>query len=196
MTSLRLRNRQRVRDEIIEAAYAVFAERGYAEATVADITERAGVGRTTFFRYFGDKQEVLFAGEQLWLDDIRRRLEQSVPEGPRTLPQALGLLRDITAGLCTAATRDPGRYVLRRRLIAENPELGDREARKHRLLVELLSEALQRRGAPAETAALAPRLALACYQAGGELAGDDPAALWPHVAAAFDRLESIGRAAG
>ena len=61
---LRARKQQRAREQIVDAAYELFAERGFAQVTVTDIAERAGVGRTTFFRYFGDKREVVFAGEQ------------------------------------------------------------------------------------------------------------------------------------
>ncbi|MEV6867231.1 hypothetical protein AB0M44_40345 [Streptosporangium subroseum] len=87
-----------------------------------------------------------------------------------------------------ALPRIAARYVLRERLVAENPELGDRAARKQRRIVELMSEDLRQREASAETAALAPQLALACYKAGHEIAAGDPDALWPSVAAAFDRL--------
>ncbi|MEU6430614.1 helix-turn-helix domain-containing protein [Microbispora sp. NPDC046973] len=186
--SLRERKQQRARDEIVEAAYALFAERGYAAVTVADIAERAEVGRTTFFRYFGDKQEVVFANEQDWLDDIGRRHRELRPDRPPSLAEALSLLRATTEAVCEQVTRDPRRYAERERLIAGNPELGDRAARKQRRLAESLSEILREQGASAETAALAPRVALACYIAGREVAGADPAALRPNVAAAFDAL--------
>ncbi|MFI7126787.1 hypothetical protein ACIBQ1_13920 [Nonomuraea sp. NPDC050153] len=98
------------------------------------------------------------------------------------------MLRDTVSDVCAWATRDTDRYVLRERLIAENPELADRAARKHRRLVEPVGELLRQQGASAETAALAPQVALACYQAGHQVAGGDPAALWPSVSAAFDQL--------
>ncbi|RYF30361.1 MAG: TetR/AcrR family transcriptional regulator, partial [Comamonadaceae bacterium] len=46
------------------AAMELFNERGYAATTVADIAERAGLTRRTFFRHFADKREVLFDGAQ------------------------------------------------------------------------------------------------------------------------------------
>jgi AcrR family transcriptional regulator len=186
--SLRERKQQRARDEIIAAAYDLFAERGYTEVTVADIAERAQVGRTTFFRYFGDKQEVVFAGEQEWLDRVGGWQRELRLDGPPSLAQALSLLRDTTAAVCARATSDPGRYARRERLIADNPELGDRAARKQRRFIELLGEILREQGASPETAALATRVAMACYDAGYEIAGGDPAKLGPSVAAAFDQL--------
>jgi AcrR family transcriptional regulator len=193
---LRARNQQRARDEIVEAAYRLFAERGYAEVTVPDIVERAGVGRTTFFRYFGDKEEVVFAGEEEWLETVgrwQRELSANGPAGQPSLPQALALVRETAAMVCARAIQDPARYVLRERLIDQNPDLGDRAARKQRRLAETISEILREQGASAQTASLAPQLALACYNAGRELAAGDPAKLGPSVEAAFDRLCEAGK---
>jgi AcrR family transcriptional regulator len=187
-STLRERKQRRARDEIVAAAYDLFAERGYNDVTVADIAARAEVGRTTFFRYFGDKQEVLFAGEQEWLDEVGRWQRQQRLDGAPSLQQALAQLRVTAAAICARATLDAERYVLREQLIAEHPELRDRAARKQRRFADLIGEILRQQGASAETAALAPRVALACYDAGRDVASTDPAALGPSVAAAFDLL--------
>src|SRR5271165_2148990 len=50
------------RARLQEAALALYGERGYEETTVAEIAERAGLTKRTFFRYFADKREVLFRG--------------------------------------------------------------------------------------------------------------------------------------
>ena len=47
-----------------EAALELVLERGYERATVAEITERAGLTKRTFFRHFADKREVLFSGQE------------------------------------------------------------------------------------------------------------------------------------
>lgn len=47
------------RDEIMEAAVKVFAEKGYHRATIADITRAVGVGHSTFYLYFSSKGELL-----------------------------------------------------------------------------------------------------------------------------------------
>ena len=56
----------------MKAAITLFAEQGYEETTVAEIAERAGLTKRTFFRYFSDKREVLFSGseelERVWLE--------------------------------------------------------------------------------------------------------------------------------
>src|SRR6266576_5880545 len=59
--SLTDRKRRRAMEAIRRAALELFDERGFDAVSVTDIAERAEVGRTTFFRYFGDKQEVMFS---------------------------------------------------------------------------------------------------------------------------------------
>lgn len=66
--------RQRSRERLIESAFALFEERGYEQTTVDDIAERAGVGRTTFFRVFGAKEEVIFPDHDSILRAIADRL--------------------------------------------------------------------------------------------------------------------------
>jgi len=53
------------RARLQESALALYGERGYEETTVAEIAERAGLTKRTFFRYFADKREVLFWGSEL-----------------------------------------------------------------------------------------------------------------------------------
>src|ERR1700735_2925090 len=59
---------------LMGAAIELFDEQGYEATTVAEIAERAGLTKRTFFRYFSDKREVLFSGSQelqrLWLEGL------------------------------------------------------------------------------------------------------------------------------
>src|SRR6202161_1580890 len=63
------------RERLETAALDMFAQNGYEETTVAQIADRAGLNRATFFRHFADKREVLFGGEDvlagLFADAIR-----------------------------------------------------------------------------------------------------------------------------
>jgi AcrR family transcriptional regulator len=185
---LRERKRQRAREAIVEAAFELFAERGFAEVTVADIAERAEVGRTTFFRYFGDKQEVVFAHEQDMLDELADTFRVVKPPSPPDLAGALRQLQAAATMLCERLTSDARRYAAHERLIFENPELHDREERKLRRFTELGSEILRGQGASEWVAALAPQLALACFRAAREIAGPDRRALGPALTKAFDHL--------
>jgi AcrR family transcriptional regulator len=57
------------RERLVRAALDLFTEQGYDATTVNEIADRAGLTKTTFFRHFPDKREVLFAGQ-----DLRARL--------------------------------------------------------------------------------------------------------------------------
>jgi AcrR family transcriptional regulator len=50
---------------MVLAAVDLFTEQGYDATTVAQIAERAGVTKSTFFRHFPDKREVLVAGQEV-----------------------------------------------------------------------------------------------------------------------------------
>jgi AcrR family transcriptional regulator len=50
---------ERRRQEIIEAAYDVFAEQGYHASGIADIAARLDIGHGTFYRYFDNKRDIL-----------------------------------------------------------------------------------------------------------------------------------------
>jgi len=49
------------RERLYGAMVAVSAEKGYAETTVSDLIRVAGVSRTTFYKYFGDKEACFLA---------------------------------------------------------------------------------------------------------------------------------------
>ncbi|QLD10350.1 TetR/AcrR family transcriptional regulator [Microbacterium oleivorans] len=75
------------RETLAEAACELFLERGYDATTVADITGRAGVSRSSFFNYFASKSAVLWAG----LDERIERLESELG--------AAGVAPDVTAAI-------------------------------------------------------------------------------------------------
>lgn len=57
--SLRDRRRAETTKEIIAAAMALFASKGFEAATAEEIAQRAGVSRATFFNYFPQKELIL-----------------------------------------------------------------------------------------------------------------------------------------
>ena len=69
----RTRRPEQRRGELLDAATALFADRGVALVSVADITERAGAAVGTFYRFFETKESVLSAVRQDALDELRAR---------------------------------------------------------------------------------------------------------------------------
>jgi AcrR family transcriptional regulator len=81
--SRRERHRTETRDRLYRAALALFAERGFLETTVEDITEAADVGKGTFFNYFPTKEHILaeFGGQRTAA--VERALQQArATKGP------------------------------------------------------------------------------------------------------------------
>lgn len=68
-----------VRERLARAAFELFDERGFDETTVDDIASRAGTGRTTFFRAFGSKEEVVFPDHDTLLASVQGRLDAASP---------------------------------------------------------------------------------------------------------------------
>jgi AcrR family transcriptional regulator len=70
------------RVRLAQAAFALFDERGYEQTTVDDITDRAGLGRATFFRHYRSKEDVIFPDHERMLDRVRSRLQAPDHESP------------------------------------------------------------------------------------------------------------------
>src|SRR6478735_3500123 len=86
-----------------QAAMELYVERGFEQTTVADIAERAGLTSRTFFRYFADKREVLFAGSQ----ELERAMIEALPEGAPPLAAVAAALE--AAGRRLGGHRDHSR---------------------------------------------------------------------------------------
>src|SRR5919109_2744479 len=76
---LRERKKQRTRQQIIEAAVGLFAERGYHATTIADIAAAAEVAPRTFFSYFPSKEAVVFHNVDRELDGLATALRDRLP---------------------------------------------------------------------------------------------------------------------
>src|ERR1700761_9289757 len=112
---------QGAEDRLREAALQLFLEHGYENVTVAQITERAGLTRRTFSRYFADKRDVLFAGsEQLpaVLADAVGRADPALAPY-EAMRSALAAVGDLLAD----RIRSPAEHSA---IVAASPELQER----------------------------------------------------------------------
>lgn len=186
------RKRQRAREAIVEAAHELFAERSYDDTTVADIAARAEVGRATFFRYFGDKAEVVFGRDSDIAAILADAASPSIdaPVG-QSLPEAIARVRTFVLAYAARLVERPTAYERHEKLVAENPELLARSLTKQRRYVTEMAALLRRSGAEERTATIAAELGLACYYIGRELSDNDPARLVAAIDNAFGRLDAI-----
>jgi AcrR family transcriptional regulator len=166
----------------------LYAERGYEQTTVAEIAERAGLTARTFFRYFADKREVLFAGS----DALGEQLFAAVDAAPASasplavVAAALGAVTDLIG-----EDRDGSRR--RQAIIAANAELQERELIKLANWSRELTGAMVRRGVDEPTASLAAQAGVAAFRVGFEQwqadSGDETLA--ETVRAAFGQLGAV-----
>jgi AcrR family transcriptional regulator len=102
--SRRERRSAELRERLFRSALHQFAEKGFAETTVEDITEAADVGKGTFFNYFPSKDHILLAFSDMQL----AKLEQSV-NGLRTSQQSLPeFMRGLVLRMSEEPLRNPG----------------------------------------------------------------------------------------
>jgi AcrR family transcriptional regulator len=67
------------RQRLVEAAFELFEAEGYAATSVDDIAVRAGTGRSTFFRHFPTKEDVVFPDHEALLPRVDARLSTATP---------------------------------------------------------------------------------------------------------------------
>src|ERR1700722_7562556 len=83
------------RERLVSAALHLFSEQGFDDTTVAEISQRAGGAKSTFFRYFHDKRDVLAAGQETF--------SKLFAEGIASAPATATPLTAVTSGLANAA---------------------------------------------------------------------------------------------
>ena len=90
-TGLRERKKARTRADLARHALRLFRDRGYAATTVDDIAAAAEVSRSTFFRYFPSKEDVVF------FDDVDPLTAEEFAAQPAGTPLLTALRRSFVA---------------------------------------------------------------------------------------------------
>ncbi|WP_460695876.1 TetR/AcrR family transcriptional regulator [Nocardia thraciensis] len=87
------RRKAELRQEIIDTAFACFAEKGYHATGIADIATQLGIGHGTFYRYFANKRDII----DHVIDDLAARIIDSL--GTDNAPDAATSLAEYRAQL-------------------------------------------------------------------------------------------------
>jgi AcrR family transcriptional regulator len=148
------------RERLARAAFALFDEQGYENTTVDDIAERAGLGRTTFFRHYKSKEDVIFPDHDRVLEQVAVRLRA---QGPADVIAAVS----DAVGLVFRSYLDEGDLARRRYALTSSvPALREREiisvARYQRLFREFIAG---QPGDPADSGQLQAELVAASFVA-------------------------------
>jgi AcrR family transcriptional regulator len=99
---------ERRRAAIVATAYRVFADRGYREATIADIARALGIGHGTIYRYFANKRELLERVLDLSLERIVSRALSEDPSAATTAQEFHDQALRIGDRLLKVFEGDPG----------------------------------------------------------------------------------------
>jgi AcrR family transcriptional regulator len=196
--SLRQRKQRRTREAIIDAALTLFAERGFDGVTVSDIAAHAEVGRTTFFRYFADKQELLFADDDELMHVLTHALDDAAREQAPigdNIEVAIGVARQGLLAMTDLLARRGPWLTQREVLVRANPALAARALVKERQYFSTAVALLLEHEASSETATLAVGIAAGCYQSAQATAARNEAELSGAVDAAFHRIADLDRRA-
>jgi AcrR family transcriptional regulator len=108
----RLRRSSEIRERLFRAALQLFAEKGFPNTTVEDITEAADVGKGTFFNYFPSKDHILLAFAEMQLG----KLEAAIAEARKSAQPMAEFLWSLPGRMTQAPTSSPA--IIRMLLLA------------------------------------------------------------------------------
>jgi len=92
-----------IRERLFRGALELFAQKGFSETTVEDITEAADVGKGTFFNYFPSKDHILLAFGEMQLNKLEAAIEMARRTG-EPMPE---FLRALGVRMTQEPTRNP-----------------------------------------------------------------------------------------
>lgn len=103
-----------------DAALRLLVEKGFDATSVDALAQAAGISRSTFFRRFGSKEEMVFADQEMIIHHLETMLATSSARPAQTL---------VNAGLVVfdQHTARPEAASLRHQLLQDVPSLRDRE---------------------------------------------------------------------
>lgn len=97
-------HKELTRSQILEAAQSLFHDLGYQETSLADISARVGIGRTTLYEYFTDKEDLVVSLVELELPKLLHRLVEEIDPTKAATDQIAGLARGMVEFVGTDPT--------------------------------------------------------------------------------------------
>jgi len=149
--TLRERSRLMAGREISDAALRLFADQGFEATTIAQIAREAGVSQRTLFRYFGNKEDLVFGARQDLAGGEEESLAAVLVNTVERQPAGVSAWDALRAGFfAVLAAGQPDKVIERMRLILGAPSLRARYIEKRqRWQAQLLPVIEARMGAGA-----------------------------------------------
>jgi AcrR family transcriptional regulator len=111
------------REEIERHAIGLFLERGYESTTLAMIVDACGISRTSFFRYYSSKAEIVW-----WAFDVHTRaLRDLLAAGSETAP-TMQVVRESAVAALRGSIDPDGLWMRRFRVLDDSSELQSEES--------------------------------------------------------------------
>lgn len=138
MTAFDDRERERIREALIETGRERFARYGLRKTTIADLTEPVGIATGTFYRFFDSKEALFWTVLETEREDVLERYDAAVAAAEDPREEVVALLTAIcdeieTNPLTRAVLDDDGIDRLLRGLSAEERAEGHRRSVEHLL---------------------------------------------------------------
>ena len=177
-------------ERLQSAALELFATQGFEQTTAADIAAAAGLTERTFFRHFADKRDVLFHGQESFVQGVLT----GVQEAPASAAPMELVRCALTAGAASLGNDRRPYARMRQAVIDANPSLRERERNKLAGLAVLIAEALRARGEAEPAATLAAESAATVFGVAFAqwIRADDARPLAAIAAKVLDELLSLG----
>ncbi len=167
---LRERKKEQTRRLLADTALELMVRDGYAATTMAAIADAADVSRRTVFRYFADKEEVVFADDGAHTEAILAAVDSAAGD-----LAPLDVVRAAGHGVARVLERGPDELARWMALVAQEPALQARYLAKQRRWEALIGERLAARpGVDERAARLAAKVGIACVQSAFDAWQADP----------------------
>jgi AcrR family transcriptional regulator len=137
---LRERKKQRTRQQIVDVATRLFAEKGYAETTLAEVAEEAEVALSTIFNYFPSKPDIVFALQDALIESARERIVDR-PEAESAKDAVIAWVTETLPSVERPYTETIRRLSA---IVPSNPELIAEERLRHALLEDAVATGFAR----------------------------------------------------
>lgn len=188
-TGLRERKKEQKRGRLKDAALDLFAERGFDDVTVDEIADRAEVSKSTLFRYFENKEDLILADTRAHGDAFL----SAFAERPTAEP-VLSSVRSSLHSLVREVQTDRTRFQQRTRIVSESATLSlrslERQIEWENGLVQAILPRFADHDDPETRASIIAAATLAVIRIATRrwVAADDTSSLEDHLLPALDVL--------
>ncbi|MBU5676414.1 TetR/AcrR family transcriptional regulator [Alkaliphilus sp. MSJ-5] len=131
------------KNKIIQCAFEVFAENGYAQTTIDDIVTASGISKGGIYNYFKSKEEIFLEIAESRFEQ-RHRLIKSFPKDMSNRDKIINYIHWALIGLFEDKLQRMARFTFEFwSVLARNPNMSDKAKKRYHLFYDDLSKILK-----------------------------------------------------